>query len=144
VSVSPQPKHAKGPRTGWTLGCIGALLWLLVLSVVLFFLNNHVAALTAAGFFIIGILYSNAFSPWKYPDTPIRRIYAGFAVIIVVAAAAVFVLWYPWLSHRSDINVQLPWYVLILICMPILGVFIPVFTFGKRTWNDIHTRKSVE
>jgi hypothetical protein len=103
-----------------------------------------VAALTAAGFFIIGILYSNAFSPWKYPDTPIRRIYAGFAVIIVVAAAAVFVLWYPWLSHRSDINVQLPWYVLILICMPILGVFIPVFIFGKRTWNDIHTRKSVE
>lgn len=129
---------------GWTLGCIGALLWLPVLGIVLFFLNKYVAGLTAIGFFILCGIYSGVFAPWKYPDTPIRRIYAGFAILIVFAAAAIFVLWYPWLAHHTNINTQLPWYILALICMPLLGVFIPVFTFGKRTWKDIHVDQTNE
>ncbi len=129
---------------GWTLGCIGALLWLPVLGVVLFFLKNHTAGLTAFGFFALGVLYSILFAPWKYPDTPIRRIYAGFAIIIVLAAAAVFALWHPWFTHHTTISTQLPWYILVLICMPVLSIFIPVITFGKRTWNHIHTKQTIE
>jgi len=119
VPASPQIKHGRGPRIGWTLGCIGALLWLPVLGIVLFFLNKYVAGLTAIGFFILGVIYSRVFAPWKYPDTPIRRIYSGFAVIILLGAATIFALWYPWLTHHTTIKPQLPWYILVLICMPV-------------------------
>lgn len=120
-----------GPKLGWTLGGIGALLWVVILAAVMFAKGNHLGAIVSLVFFLVGILYIILFAPWKYPDVPFRRIYGGILLIIILAAAAILYFWYPE-EFQSMSNLRT-----ILMLFPL---FLPIFIIGKKTWSDIHTK----
>ena len=119
----------RGPRLGWTLGGLGGLLWLVILAVVLLVQGNYPGALTSAAFFVAGVLYLVIFAPWKHENTPFWRIYLGFVLFVIGAAAILLVLWYP-----GEIKSLRRFHL--LFCL--IPLFIPVFIMGRKTWSDVH------
>jgi len=121
----------KGPKIGWTFGGLGGILWIILLSIVMFFKGNYSGAVIAAAFFLAGIVYIVAFAPWKYPHSPFWKIYGGLLAIIIVAAAAIIYFWYPQ-EFRSMSNMRM-----LFMLFPL---FLPVFILGRKTWTDIHQK----
>jgi len=121
----------KGPKMGWAFGGLGGLIWIFLLAAIMFFKNNNTGAFVAAAFFLAGVLYLVVFAPWKYPHTPLWRIYGGLLSIIILAAIAILYFWYPE-EFQSLSNLRT-----LLMLFPL---FLPVFILGKKTWSDIHKK----
>lgn len=119
----------RGPRLGWILGGIGGLLWIPILSAVLWHQGRTAAGIAGLAFFFWGILYIFRRAPWIRADIPFRRLYAGLLGIMLAAAVVMLFFWRPpglWPWNKA--------YYLVYI-FPLL---IPFFTMGSRTWSDLH------
>jgi len=125
------PTEQKGPKLGWTLGGLGALLWMLILAVVMLTKDNVGGAAAGIAFFLVGVLYLVIFAPWKYPHAPFWKIYGGFLLIIILAAVAFIYFWYPE-EFRSMSNLRT-----LLMLFPL---FLPIFIMGKKNWSDMHKK----
>ena len=124
----------RGPRLGWTLGGLGALLWLPIVAAVLGAHGNTLGLVTAVGFFAAGLAYLLLLPPWRFPRAPMWAFTLGFVVLLLAAAGVVLYAWW-----RTDQRSMTP--------VPLLGVFalfVPVFAFGRRSWADIHRPRTAE
>jgi len=122
---------------GWTIGGLGALLWMPVLAIVLFAKGNLPGGLAGVAFFLIGGCYLFVFAPWKHADVSLGLIYLGLPVIIIAGAISIFLLWYPWQSAQEQLP-DFSWYLLLPMLSPLLILFLPALILGKKTWNKIH------
>lgn len=120
----------RGPKLGWTLGGLGGLIWMALLAVIFLADGMVKAGLLGAGFFLAGCIYLIVFAPWRHPETPLWRIYLGLIGILILAA---LVLLYSWIQHTGE-NVAFSWFFL----PGLLPLLFPVFTFGRKTWQDLH------
>lgn len=122
-----------GPRLGWTLGGAGGLLWIPILSVLLFMRGRPAAGIAGLAVFGAGLVFIVVFSPWKHPEKPVRSLYAGLLGIFLAAAVVMMFIWAPGEAHA--------WFpARYLVCLaPLL---IPFFTLGRRTWTDFHGASS--
>jgi hypothetical protein len=121
----------RGPRLGWTLGGLGALLWMVILAAVMFAQGNYTGAAVGLAFFLAGVLYIILFAPWKYPEAPFWRIYGGLLLIIILAAVAVLYFWYPE-DFKSMQNLR--------TLFMLFPLFLPIFILGKKTWSGMHRK----
>jgi len=118
----------KGQKAGWTLGGLGAIIWIPLLSVIFLFKGNYAGAILGAGFFILGVLYLIYFAPWKHPKTQFWKIYLGLLTIIILAAVVFLYLWYPKSEFSGTFNIfSIFW---------IFPLFLPIFLLGNKTWKD--------
>ena len=122
----------RGPRAGWTWGGLGALLWILVFGVVLAVRGHAWRAILCFGLFGAGAVYLSAFAPWKYRDTPLWKTYLGFVLLLCASGAALFVALHGLIPSGERLS---PWLLFLL-----LPLSLPVFTFGRKTWGDLHGR----
>jgi len=124
-------KHDRGPKLGWILGGIGSQIWLIIMAVIFFLKGAWLPALTGMFFFVVGVFYIFKFAPWKYENISIRKIYLGLFSIIFLSAAVMIFLW----PFSGPVKITRAYYL--IYCFPGL---IPVVTFGKKTWKDMHNR----
>ena len=73
------------------------------------------------------------YGPWKYPHTPLWKIYLGLAAFYALSVVVVYSLWVFGTAHGYRGLGQILYFLSILL--------IPVFVFGNRTWNDLHGAK---
>ena len=120
----------KGPEAGWTWGGFGSLIWLPILAVV-FLCKGKVFAGTVTFLLFAGsVFYVIRYAPWKYPDTPLWKIYLGLAALLILSVIVIYSLW----IFGTAYGYQGLWQIVYL-----LSVFlIPVFVFGNRSWRDMH------
>jgi len=117
----------KGPRLGWLLGGCGSLIWLAILAVVWFVQARLAAGVLAALVFVAGIAYLLLLAPWRFPQTPMRRLYLGFLVILLAGVAVA--VW----QYRQTVTAGqgMP-----LLARVTLGI--PWITLGRSSWSDLH------
>lgn len=127
----------KGAQAGWTYGGLGGLIWIPVLGIVFIVQANYPAALTAVALFALGSLYLFRFAPWKHPDTPVGILYIGLPLLILLAAVSFLMLWE--LPPEYEHQLQVSGYAWMAILIPgASALFIPCFTFGRKSWTDLH------
>ena len=119
-------KQRRGERVGWIGGWLGALLWLLVLSVLWLFLSKLLPGLVGLGLFSLGVLLVFALAPWKHPETKYWKLMLPMLLFLLFSAAIGI-----WL-HGGLGAVGLNWSS--IIWMPVL--IIPFATMGGRRWKD--------
>lgn len=120
----------RGSRAGWTFGGLGSLLWILIFGAVLAARGNGREGLLCLGLFGAGAAYLTVFAPWKHRDTPLWKPYLGFILFLCLACVALFFAVHDIVPGEEQLS---PWMLLLL-----LPLFTPVFTFGRKTWNDLH------
>ncbi len=124
-------KNRNGEKIGWIGGWLGSFLWVLALAVMFLFQNKGRAGLIGLVLVALGVFYIFSCAPWKNPQTPywrlMIRLYAVFLTAIVWA------LWAFGGLQGSGLN---EWFLLLL-----LPVLTPLFTLGRRTWNQFTEQK---
>ena len=129
--------NKKGPRSAWTFGGLGAIIWIPVLGFIFLINGNIITAAVAGVFFVLGVLYLLIFAPWRFPETSLGFLYAGLLVIMIFAAIAIFSAWYYWQLEKdiiSDFNMNVFLPVLVVI---VFNLFLPVLLLAKKNWNDL-------
>ena len=119
----------RGPRLGWTLGGLGALVWLPILGCVMLAQGNKPGFLASLACLAVGLVYVVTLAPWRYPHTAFWKIYLGLAVILATSAVLLLRLWHP---HELDDSRDA------LSLLPLVVLLIPLFTLGKKTWSQLH------
>ena len=121
--------NQRGPRLGWTLGGIGAFVWLIAMAAGLIAKGNLLGAAACAASFAFAVGYIFRFAPWKYEDTAFWKLYVGLFFIMVAAAVVLLAVWEPGASALKSHA-----YVL----MYLIPGLIPAFTIGRKTWKELH------
>jgi len=118
-----------GPKLGWWLGGLGSLLWLPIMSIVWFAQGNAGGATLGLLVTAAGLTYLVLLAPWRFPHTPLRRLFLGFILILLVGAAVAIWQYRQVLTTGGAASLVVFW-----------TLFLPVFTLGKRSWADLHHR----
>lgn len=118
-----------GMRLGWYLGGLGSLLWTFILSGVWLVRGDFpgAAAVGLAG--LAGVCYLVLLAPWRFPRTPVRRLYGGLVGILLAGAAVA--LWR--VGQRITLREVAPLAALVTL-------LVPVFPLGRRTWADFQAK----
>ncbi|MBP7127418.1 hypothetical protein KBD49_13740 [Myxococcota bacterium] len=116
---------SRGLRLGWYLGGFGSLLWLFLLSGVWLVRGDFPGAAAVGLPGLAGVCYLVLLAPWRFPRTPIRRLYVGFVGILLAGAAVA--LW----RHGQHLTIRETAPLVALVTL-----FVPVFPMGRRTWAD--------
>lgn len=116
-----------GPKLGWSLGGLGSLAWLAILSVVWMAQGNVAGGLTGLGVFALGVVYLAVLAPWRFPQTPMRTLYLGFVAVLFLGVAVAVWQYRQMLDARAGLPM-----------ISLVSLFIPVFTLGRRSWADLH------
>lgn len=112
-------------KIGWIGGFAGGTLWMLVLSVIRFVQGQNMHGILWLASFLFCAEVAWLFLPWRKPDLQMRRLY--FVSVTPVVLAAVLLLSINALAEGTAIWTTLP---------GLLLIYLPVFTIGKKTWND--------
>ncbi|MFP4475461.1 MAG: hypothetical protein ACLFOY_07850 [Desulfatibacillaceae bacterium] len=122
------PKREAGQRWGWLGGCLGASLWILVMAVLFLYLGSVPLGALYLALWAAAVAAAYFLRPWARPDTRVRWLYLVTAFVIIVPAALMVAG-----LHPFDTGEKAPPVVFVAI----LPIFIPVLTFGKKTWRDL-------
>lgn len=126
--VDDGPRRERGRRLAWFGGGAGALAWLLPVGMIAVWLQRYEAAAVALLSMAAGALYLWWCAPWKFPQRPFAYIYLGLLLIVLAAAAALL-----WLLAPAVFSTRQRLFSL----LPLATLFIPVFIFGFRPWDDL-------
>jgi hypothetical protein len=113
-------------KIGWIGGFAGGTLWMLALSVVRFAQGQNMHGILWGASFLFCAEVAWLFLPWRRPEIELRRLY--FVTVTPVVLAAVLLLAIHSLTKGAAVWTTLPGLVVL---------YLPVFTLGKKTWNDI-------
>ena len=116
-----------GEKAGWTLGWLGAFLWVGILAVVLFFMGQSAAAVTGMALFASSLVCIQRFSPWRRPDTPYWKLMAPLYLLVVLSAAWV------WFAFGASSAGGFGWWSPLWM----LPMLTPLGILGRRTWNTL-------
>ena len=119
-----------GPKLGWWLGGLGSLAWLPIMSVVWLLHGDATGAAMGLAVTAAGVAYLVLLAPWRFPRTPIRRLFLGFILILLAGAAVAVWQFSLALSARS---------------VPLIAfwtLFLPFLALDKRSWSDLNDRGS--
>ena len=119
-------------KYGWYFGPFASIIWIPILAVFLILNQNTIATIAAVMFFVLGVSYIIEYAPWKYQNEPFWKIYLGLALIIIVAAVSLIYFWNP---EKIGLLQRLQTTALLL------PLFLPIFIFRKKTWNQMYKRK---
>lgn len=122
-------KQSKGLKIGWLGGYAGATLWMLLLGIVRFAQGQNYRGLLWTACFLICVEITWLFLPWRRPEIELRRLYFVSVTPIVITVLLMLFL-----------NVALEGSVLWSVIPGILVLYLPVFTLGRKTWNDVAGR----
>ena len=115
-----------GEKIGWIGGWFGGFLWVIALSILFVIQGKHIEAVIGFVLSMLGLLSVFLSAPWKRPNTVYWKLMVPLYVILFGSIA--WALWaFGGLTGRG-----LDWWNLLLI-FPVLT---PLFTIGKKRWND--------
>lgn len=126
--------HCKGPEAGWIWGGFGGIIWLPLLAVIFLFKGMVFTAVVTLVLFAGGVFYLIRYAPWKYPDTPLWKIYSGFVALLVLSVVVIFSLW----VFGTSYGYRGLWQIVYLLSI----LLIPVFVFGNKSWKEMHGEKT--
>jgi phosphatidylserine synthase len=116
----------KGEKLGWTLGWIGAFLWILAFSIMWLFQENFINGFLGLLIFIIAIYCILKFAPWKYPQTKYWKLMLPIYFIFIIGI--VFLLIALLTSWKEMIYIQYGFWL--------IPCFIPLLVLGRKTWQQ--------
>lgn len=119
-----------GAKLGWWLGGLGSLLWLPIMSIIWAAQGGVATAALGLLVFLGGIAYLVLLAPWRFPHTQIRVLFLGFIAILLCGAAVA--VWH--YRHTMTTGQGMP-------LMVLWTLFLPVFSFGRKTWADLTRRQ---
>ncbi|MBU0504379.1 MAG: hypothetical protein ABII18_01175 [bacterium] len=114
----------------WIYPCIGALIWIPIVSIIFIFQKNYIAAFAVSIFFALGVGYVLEYAPWKLPEMPVRKLYLGYVAIFIVSAVSVMYLWYP--EDFCKVRNISSW-------IGFFPLFIPFFLLKNKNWNEMQS-----
>lgn len=116
----------RGERLGWTLGNLGAFIWVLIFGIVYTVKGLYPVAFVFYAIFLSAVAAIRIFAPWRHPDTPYWKLlipiyfHMGLSVWAAVWSYGGF--------GQSGLRVYDLVFLLVLI--------FPFFSLGRRKWND--------
>ncbi len=119
-------KNRNGEKMGWIGGWLGSFLWVLVLSVVFLFQGKRMQGIVGLVLVVLGVFYVFSSAPWRRPEAPYWKLMIRIYAVFLTAVA-----WAIW-SFGGWQEVGPSWWNFFWI----LPVLLPLFTAGRRTWND--------
>ena len=122
------PKDERGRRWGWILGFMGASLWILLASIMLFIKPDLAGASLSLGLYFIILFFIFNWTPWKRPDTAFWKMYLVNVVFILSML--------PYFAWRFDLSLDdlRSSGLSLVVLIPIL---IPIFILGRKSWNEL-------
>ena len=116
-----------GEKAGWSLGWLGAFLWVGILAVVFLFMGRSVAALTGMALFASALLCIRQCAPWRRPNTPYWKLMMPLYLFVVLSVA------WAWFAFDGPSAGGVGW-ATPLWMLPMLT---PFGLLGRRTWNTL-------
>jgi hypothetical protein len=116
----------KGEKAGWTWGWLGGFLWVLILALLELAKGEIVRFLTGVCLVAGAVAAILAFSPWRHPNQPYRRLMAPLYLLLLLSLA-----WAMWVAGGPAQLGLSPWSI--FLALPIL---LPVFLAGRRRWSE--------
>ena len=121
-------KQRKGEKIGWIGGWLGSYLWILFLGIYWILSRDFLDGVLMLLLFTIGSLVVLSLQPWKFPNTKYRKLMLpNYAVFFVSLWAIIESFGGYKVLKGAGIN----WWNFSWL----IGIFIPLFTIGKLTWN---------
>ncbi len=124
-------KNRVGEKIGWIAGWLGGFLWVLILAVMFLFQGKGREGIIGLALVALGVFYTFSCAPWKYPQTLYWRLMIRLYAVFLTAIA--WAIWSFGGWQGSGLN---GWFLLLLL--PVLA---PLFTIGRRTWEQITEQK---
>jgi len=118
--------NRNGEKVGWIGGWLGGFIWALILAIVFFFQGKRVEGVIGLALVGLAVFFVICFAPWKRPDTAYWKLMLPVYAMFFSAAA-----WAIW-SYGGVKILSLGWWHFSWT----LPFFMPLFTLGRRTWND--------
>jgi hypothetical protein len=120
-------KKRNGEKIGWSGGWLGGFLWALILAIVR--IVQHRWEEGFIGLFLVALaaFFIFFFAPWRRPDTAYWKLMVPVYVLLFTAVA-----WAVW-TYGGMKAAELDWWSFFWV----LPVLMPLFTTGRRTWNDL-------
>lgn len=119
-------KERKGEKLGWLLGWTGGFLWLGGFSVWMIASGRVAAGLSGAALFALSLACIGKLGPWRFPLTPYWKLMLPIYALLFCSVGLAFSWFLPAMKAPFS-YFQLFW---LLPCLS------PLFTLGKRTWNQ--------
>jgi hypothetical protein len=124
----PAFRNDLGPKIGWLGGFLGASLWLVILAAVHLVNRDLWGGLLGLFFYLVCLGCIFSLRPWKYPQTPLWKLYTATLAPLLVAAG-----WFYWREYPLNLS-----FSGILRAVSLLTVlFLPVILHGRKTWNHL-------
>lgn len=123
----------KAVRKGWTLGFLGASLAVPLIGLVFVLGGRAATGMGAFGLWFACLAAAYLFRPWARQQTQIRLLYLG--ALAPWLASLAYLVWA--LVGSTGLSSLTP----STMIAPLLAVFVPFFTFGRRTYAEISGEK---
>ncbi|NLI83242.1 MAG: hypothetical protein GX443_16380 [Deltaproteobacteria bacterium] len=113
-------------KAGWTLGWLGAFLWVPIVSVVFLFQAKWLRGAGGAGVFAIAAASIVGAAPWRHPSTPYWKL-----MLFPYACFTLSVIWAVW-AFGGFTALDLNWWNFLWM----LPMFLPLGILSRRKWTD--------
>ncbi len=121
------PKEERSRRWGWIIGFMGASLWILLGSIMLFFKPDPVGALLGLVLYFVILFLVFNWTPWKRPDTAFWKMYL-VNVVFILSMLPYFAWRFDWsLVDLKNSGIS---------PVVLISILIPVFILGRKSWNE--------
>lgn len=115
-----------GEKIGWTMGWLGAFLWVGILAVVRLFQGRYPAGFGGIAIFTIALLLVALLAPWRRPDTAYWKLMLPMFVLSFLAAG--LFIW----DEGGMAAAGIHWWDI----FPFLPLLMPLLFIGNKTWNS--------
>lgn len=127
----------RGAKAGWTYGGLGSLLWMPILSAVLFAKGLVVPGGYLLVFFILGLLCVGLLAPWKRPDVSMGLLFSALPTVVLIAGLGTALLWYRAVQGAAEgLSQGQLLFLLPALAAALLPMYLPALLFAKQTWRS--------
>lgn len=130
--MNPQrpDRNRIGEKIAWIGGGVGSVLWIGIIAIILLVEEKYTGGILGIILISAGLLSVFVVAPWRYPNLKYRILFLPLYTVLILSVFWAFVFLENSSSDRSDL-----WGLLVILPL-LVGLISPVFTIGKKTWNE--------
>lgn len=115
-----------GEKLGWTLGWLGAISWMPVLSVIQLLNGQLIGGINGLVLTLSGLFLIFYYTPWRFKFRPYWKLF--LPLIIILALGVVNIIVNGFTKEEDGLNVWMFFWFIPLT--------LPIFQFGRKKWQD--------
>jgi len=130
MKENPYKSNRTGEKVGWIGGGTGSVLWVGILAIILLSNGKYTGGVLGIMIMSLGLLSVFFISPWRFPGVKYRLLFIPLYLVLLIS-----IIWAVTFLEDSRSEQFNPWMLFLLLPL-ITGFILPIFTIGKRRWND--------